>query len=348
MGRSLRPTGALSLESPMPNSESFSPQYRIPIGTQVVLRRDHSGQRTVSASTSEDVVKKAGSVGVVQNQPLTHEYSYRVEFADGVTVAARFEHLAVHRLHAPDAEVAEREVDAYRGRLILRVAMGSHAYGLATENSDLDEKGIYLPPADWHWSLHPLPEQLEFKQKPTGEIVNSNQAIESDDFCWWELEKFLRLAIRANPTALEVLFAPERSRLHVTEWGERLLAIREAFLSTHIYQTYSGYALSQFRRMERRRQNKKPHKPKHAMHLIRLLISGASALRTGTISVEVGEHRDELLAMKSGTVSFESVHERALELDREFRAAVDASRLPERPNVEVIDQFLRDARRSAT
>jgi hypothetical protein len=37
---------------------------------------------------------------------------------------------------------------------------------------------------------------------------------------------------------------------------------------------------------------------KHAMHLIRLLISGIDILRNQRVAVDVGEHRDELLAIR--------------------------------------------------
>ena len=33
--------------------------------------------------------------------------------------------------------------------LILRVVGGSHAYGLATETSDIDQRGVALPPVSW-------------------------------------------------------------------------------------------------------------------------------------------------------------------------------------------------------
>lgn len=214
-----------------PESE-FSPQHRIPIGTQVVIRRDH--EATLDGDT---VIKPASSVGEVIEQPLTHEYSYQVRFADGAVAHARYRDLSIRRALAPEAEGGDREIEAYEEHLILRIGMGSRAYGLATEGSDTDEKGIFLPPAEWNWSIHPLPEQLEFKRTPSGSVVRNPGRIEGDDFCWWELEKFLRLAIRANPTALEVLYAPRAVIFAATGLGEELLAMRDAFVSKHIYQT---------------------------------------------------------------------------------------------------------------
>jgi hypothetical protein len=39
--------------------------------------------------------------------------------------------------------------------------VGSRAYGLDDAASDTDRRGIYLPPAELHWSLGEVPEQLE-------------------------------------------------------------------------------------------------------------------------------------------------------------------------------------------
>jgi hypothetical protein len=81
------------------------------------------------------------------------------------------------------------------------------------------------------------------------------------------------------------------------------------------------------------------------MHLIRLLHSGIHALRAGEIRVDVGEHRDELLEIRRGEVPFEGVEARALDLDRAFRAAFEATALPERPDADRANRFLVAARR---
>jgi hypothetical protein len=87
------------------------------------------------------------------------------------------------------------------------------------------------------------------------------------------------------------------------------------------------------------------YKAKHAMHLIRLLYSGIEALRSGQIRIDVGEHRDELLAVKAGTLSFEQARDRALALDREFQEAYRQTQLPEQPDYRRVDEFLVWARR---
>jgi uncharacterized protein len=168
-------------------------------------------------------------------------------------------------------------------------------------------RGIYLPPARLHWSLRRLPEQLEFKDEQQDEV-------------YWELEKFLRLALKANPGVLETLWTP--LVLLADETALELRALRPAFFSKHVYKTYSGYVLSQFRRMANAFKENGSYNPKHAMHLIRLLHSGIAALQLGEIRIDVGEHRQELLHIRNGELEFEQVTQRALKLDEQFQTGI--------------------------
>jgi hypothetical protein len=62
--------------------------------------------------------------------------------------------------------------------------------------------------------------------------------------------------------------------------------------------SHSGYVASQFKKLQTDLRNQGQIKWKHAMHLIRLLISGIDILRNQRVAVDVGEHRDELLAIR--------------------------------------------------
>jgi len=216
--------------------------------------------------------------------------------------------------------------------VIYRVVAGSRAFGLATEASDDDRSGVYLPPADWHWGFDKPPEQVDLKADGVEEVI-------------WEIEKFLRLALNANPNILEVLWAPVV--LQADDLGRELRAMRTAFLSRRLHQTYSGYVTSQFRLLEQRFRASGTFKPKHAMHLIRLLHSGLHAVRHGDILVDVGEHRDELMAIRRGERTFEEVRTRANELIREFDAEAVTAKLPDEPDTARANRFLLAARRRA-
>src|SRR3954454_13115074 len=127
-----------------------------------------------------------------------------------------------------------------------------------------------------------------------------------------------------------------------------MLASRGMLLSKMVYQTYNGYVMSQFKKLQADLRNKGEVKWKHVMHLIRLLLAGITTLKEGYVPVRVeDQHRERLRAIKRGEVPFEQTDAWRLALHREFDVAVTTSALPERPDYERVNAFLLKARRSA-
>lgn len=213
--------------------------------------------------------------------------------------------------------------------IIYRCIIGSQAYGLAEAGSDIDRRGFFLPPADQHWSLGGVPEQI---------VDDANQE------CYWELQKFLILALKGNPTVLECLYTPLVET--TTPLAEELLAMRHIFLSRRIYNTYNGYVHSQFTKLVQYHHTRGEIRWKHAMHLIRLLLAGITAQREGYIPVRVDEHREQLLAIRHGNVAWDAVDAWRLELHTQLDAAFAQTTLPEQPDYARADAFLIKARRS--
>jgi hypothetical protein len=234
------------------------------VGTQVVTLVDILGAAGL-------VLQPRGTVGVVVKSPTDHEHSYRVRFPDGFEAPVKRNELTMlaqfKQGEIGDSAHAVAHVDLYQ-HVIYRCVIGSQAYGLADTQSDVDRRGIYLPPADLHWSLYGVPEQLE-----------NDDAQEA----YWELQKFLVLALKANPNVLECLYTPLVEK--ATPLAEKLLAMKSIFLSRMVYQTYNGYVMSQFKKMQADIRNKGQVKWKHVMHLIRLLLSGIGVLRECVVPV---------------------------------------------------------------
>ena len=84
---------------------------------------------------------------------------------------------------------------------------------------------------------------------------------------------------------------------------------------------------------------------KHAMHLIRLLLSGIAILKEGFVPVKVEAHREQLLAIRRGEMPWEDVNTWRLSLHHEFDAALSNTSLPQRPDYEKANTFLIKARR---
>jgi hypothetical protein len=119
------------------------------------------------------------------------------------------------------------------------------------------------------------------------------------------------------------------------------------FLSKLVFQTYSGYVASQFKKMQTDIRNQGSVKWKHVMHLIRLLISGIDVLREGKVTVEVGQQREPLLKIKRGELSFAEADAWRKRLQVEFEQAFQQTTLPDRPDYEQVNAFLIHARKLA-
>ena len=295
-------------------------------GSQVVVLKDvlgHHGR----------VLHPRGAVAVVIRSPRDLDHSYRVRFVDGSEDALKPDELTLlSRFKAGDLEgedLGTERADLFQ-HVILRCVIGSRAYGLANDDSDVDRRGIYLPPSILHWSLYGVPGQLE--RDATQEA-------------YWEVQKFLSLALKANPNVLECLYTPLVE--HATPLAQELLDLRSIFLSRLVYQTYNGYVMSQFKKMQADIRNHGQVKWKHVMHLIRLLIAGITALREGFVPVRVDEHREMLLAIRRGEIPWSETEKWRLNLHAEFDRALEETKLPERPDYERANLFLLKARRTA-
>jgi predicted nucleotidyltransferase len=271
-----------------------------------------------------------GAVGVVTRTPAGAELLYSVHFPDGSDAsftAGQMEALSHFKEHLVDGLAEPKNFDL-ESFVIFRCVTGSRAYGLDTEESDTDRRGIYLAPPEMNASLYGAPEQFE---------DNAGQS------CIWELQRFLLLALKANPNILECLYSPIVEK--ITPLGEELVALRSHFLSRAIFQTFSGYALGQFGRIEQDVQTRGKVRWKNAMHLLRLLLTGAATLREGAVPVRIEQHRERLLAVKQGALSWAEVAAWRKELHRDFERALVETRLPERPDFETVNRFLLHARR---
>jgi predicted nucleotidyltransferase len=301
--------------------------FILSVGTKVVALSDVRGE-------DGRPVHGRGAVGVVQEAPADYWHSYRVRFTDGFVASLHRRDLAIlSQYQDSEAGLIQAdplaEYDLYR-HVIYRCIVGSQAFGLSGDQSDVDRRGIYLPPARLHWSLYGVPEQLE---NPAAEEV------------YWEAQKFLILALKANPNVLECLYTPLVE--HATPLAQELLDLRECFLSKLVYQTYNGYVVSQFKKLQADLRNKGAIKWKHVMHLLRLLMAGITVLEEKRITVLVEPQvREQLLAVRRGEMTFEAADAWRVALQEKFEKAYSRTALPDRPDYGAANDWLLKARRS--
>lgn len=123
--------------------------------------------------------------------------------------------------------------DALSSCVVIETTVGSRAWGLADESSDVDRRGAFAVPFSWSVGLVAPPEEL---------VSLDGSAT------YWNVTKLVRQALRADPNTLETLFVS--SAQAKDDIGEWLLAARDCFVSTEIYASFGRYALSQLKRLE--------------------------------------------------------------------------------------------------
>ncbi|MEI8407755.1 MULTISPECIES: nucleotidyltransferase domain-containing protein [unclassified Kribbella] len=293
---------------------------QLPVGTQVVIR--------VAAPDDQGGTAQRGATGRVAG--VTPDGRYTVRLVDGRETVARRDQLSLRTAYQDEAiELAQPDGD----RLVLEhtiyaAVVGSRAFGLDTDASDTDTRGVYVAPTESFWSLAKPPAHVDGPEP---------------EWFSWEVERFCELALKANPNLLEVLHSP--LVIAQTALGEELVDLREAFLSQLAYQTYSGYVLSQFKKLEADFRRDGAPKWKHVMHLIRLLLAARTLLLEAKLIVDVGPHRDRLLAVKRGELSWDEVEQWRLGLHEELDNASRRTVLPATPDVARVDAWLRSVRR---
>lgn len=250
-------------------------------------------------------------------------------------------------------EYGDREV-ALSGE-ILRTVVGSGVHGIAIEGTDdHDELGIYVEPE--HWVLGPLQHRDDFVWRTQAEGARSTHG--DTDLVMYALAKYLRLAIKGNPTVLLPLFAPEDSVLYSTPFGDELRRIRSAFLSQQAIERFLGYAQSQHERMLGASKRGVPNRPeliakhgwdvKYGSHALRLAYQGLELASDSTLTLPMpAESRERVLAVKRGEVPRDEVSAGISSLTSKVRMLLDEGRtvLPQRPDLDRITRYAVETQR---
>lgn len=211
--------------------------------------------------------------------------------------------------------------------ICLQTITGSRAYGLDHAASDIDRMGIFVAPtvevAGLNWSSK---DESWSDSGPTG-----------DDNTLHEIGKFLKLALKSNPTLIELFFMNDYDFL--TDVGQGLIDIRDAVLYTDgIRNAYYGYAVSQHQRVLKEYPD---HKPKMARHCLRITNQAIDLLTTGTINPRVPDPQMYFDLDDMNFVDLSLLLGQAL-----AKINTCDSVLPDKPDRARVADFLKEVRRT--
>lgn len=121
-----------------------------------------------------------------------------------------------------------------KGLLLYEYIRGSVSQGINTPLSDIDHGGVYLAPAEQLLGLG-LDYQDEIKS-------------EKGDDDWMELNKFMRLLLKSNPTVLESLFIDDKYVLYEHPIMTEIKKHRNEFITKECFSGFIGYSCEQIKK----------------------------------------------------------------------------------------------------
>lgn len=225
---------------------------------------------------------------------------------------------------------------------ILLTICGSHAYGLSTENSDLDIKTIVIAPAKYHLGF-----QNEFKvsNKPT-HIENYRKYLPIElqnrklDGTIFEIKEFLRQASNGNPNIYDLLFFKDGNLIENNKFGNKILENRDLFVTKYLKNKFVGYASSDLKYIKENRNEPDKELYKRSMHMIRILRVCKEALSTGQVNIYRTNDREELFGIRQGFWSIDKILSYAKILNEEIEELYNTSTvIPDKPDFDKLDEL---------
>jgi predicted nucleotidyltransferase len=258
------------------------------------------------------------------------------------------QHLARQKIAHPPAWLPEN--------VHYETLMGSVAYGVSAETSDMDVYGFAIPPKE---EVFPhLRGEIagfgtpgkRFSQYQEHHLVDPDALAgkgRSHDVSIYNIVDYFQLVMKNNPNMIDSLFTAPMCVLHCTRIGQMVRERRRAFLHKGCWPTFKGYAYQQAARMAgtRKRSGKRKelvarhgYDTKHAYHVVRLLNEVEQILAEGDL--DLMRNREQLKSIRRGEWTEQQVREYFARKEAELEGLYQKSALPWGPDEARVKQLL--------
>jgi len=219
---------------------------------------------------------------------------------------------------------------------ILRTVVGSGVHGIAVEGrDDHDEMGIFIEPESIVVGLDRSLDHYVWRTRDEGERSGPGDT----DLIIYSLRKWMRLAIKGNPTVIVPLWCGISDVLICNPLGLELRNLREAFLSQEAVHRILGYMDQQRRGMMGQGGAKIPSRPelvakygfdtKYASHALRLAYQGLELVEDGRLTLPMPEDaRKAILSVKEGKVPRTLVSRLVMQYEEMIQELLNSGRTP--------------------
>jgi len=221
------------------------------------------------------------------------------------------------------------------GDVMMWAVTGSHLYGTATFQSDVDKGFVYVRPSADFLRVHPVSQKA---LTTTGVFEVGSVKV---DWKAHEVGKFCRLLCKGSPDMTEWLFCTPVWRFHL--WDE-LHDRRLDFITQKVLSAYRGYIHDQLDRLAKGlslHTTGGAYNTKWAYHIARLSENLVSlSFKHAPVLSAGGSWREKLQAIRRGDITKDAIvteaHEKLAEAERN-RRVYD---IPEDPPLDFLDAWV--------
>lgn len=229
--------------------------------------------------------------------------------------------------------------------------MGSEAYGIATDVSDKDIYGFFIPPKNY---IFP---HLDRKIVGFSTHINSYDQFQQHhikynvtqyDVTIFNIVKYFKLLMENNPNVLDSIFTREQCCVFTTKIANIVRDNRHIFLSKKLWHSFKGYAFSQLHKLIIKNPDKDSKRywmyekygydVKFAYHVIRLVNEAEQLLKTG--DMDIMKDNETLKSVRNGEWKLEEIRDWFYDREKRFQEYYDKSTLPYEPDEEAITNLL--------
>lgn len=231
--------------------------------------------------------------------------------------------------------------------------MGSVAYGVSDDTSDMDVYGFAIPPKDMVFphlagEIPGFGRQVQRFEQWQEHHVRQPGAQREYDFSVYSIIKYFQLVMDNNPNMVDSIFTPRRCVLHSSQIAEMVREKRRMFLHKGAWHKFKGYSYQQLHkiRLKTGAQNEKRaatiaavgYDTKYAYHLVRLLSEVEQIMIEGDLDLE--RNREQLKAIRRGEWTLDQVEAHFTDKEKALEDVYLKSTLPHSPDEAAIRELL--------
>lgn len=231
--------------------------------------------------------------------------------------------------------------------------MGSVAYGVSNDTSDMDVYGFCIPPKEdvfphLRGEIMGFGRQIQRFEQYQEHHIKDPSSQKEYDLTIYSIVKYFQLVMENNPNMIDSIFTPRRCVLHSTKVAEMVRDARKSFLHKGAWHKFKGYAYAQMSKIknktnssnERRAEwiEKYGYDVKFAYHVVRLLDEVEQILVEGDLDLE--RNREQLKSIRRGEWKLEDIEAHFQAKEKELESVYLSSKLPHSPDEDAIKALL--------